>query len=148
TIRNTLGPLHPDLPTARTPADPYASAMARADQAETSGDLSAAVTALTPILDSYPQDYALPLRLGWLSLHMEQPAQAERFFRIAAARAPAAPEPRAGLASVLVLEGSCSDAMNDLAGVVAVDFGERHRIATACTSSSATTTTKATAEAA
>jgi hypothetical protein len=144
-----LGPLHPDLPTARAPADPYASAMARADQAETSGDLSAAVTALMPILDSYPQDYALPLRLGWLSLHMEQPAQAERFFRIASARAPAAPEPRVGLASALVLEDSCSDAMNDVARVVAVDFGERHGISTACTSSSATTTTtKTTAEAA
>jgi hypothetical protein len=135
-----LGPLHPDLPTTRPPADPYASAMARADQAETSGDLSAAVTALMPILDSYPQDYALPLRLGWLSLHMEQPAQAERFFRIAAARAPAAPEPRVGLHSVLVLEDSCSDAMNDVGRVVAFDFAEHHRIATTCTSSSATTT--------
>jgi len=47
-------------------ADPYADAFGRSYEYENGGRYGKAIEVLEPLLDEYPQDFQLALRLGWL----------------------------------------------------------------------------------
>lgn len=77
--------------------DAYERAMQRAREAEASGDYAGAARALRAVVDSYKQDYAIALELGWAFERAGDPALAERAYRVAHARAPASTDARLAL---------------------------------------------------
>jgi hypothetical protein len=93
-------------------ADDYDDAMARVDARERAGDLDGAAGELEFVLGLglYPQDYAVPLRLGAIHLRRGKWADAERAYRLALSRSPGAIDAGAGLAVSLARQGRCDEA--------------------------------------
>ncbi len=96
-------------PAAR--ADAYDDALARSLTAERRGDLAAAAAALESIAADYPQDYALPLRAGWLRFRAGHLGAAVLAYSAAVERSPEAADGNAGLGWSLAKLGRCSDAL-------------------------------------
>lgn len=94
--------------TAR--ADTYDDAFGRSAAHEGRGDLDAAARELEAILPEYPQDYTLPVRLGWLRARQGHHAEAERRYRAALAVSPGVPEALLGLGWALARQGRCEEA--------------------------------------
>ncbi|MBK6465232.1 MAG: HPr-rel-A system PqqD family peptide chaperone [Myxococcales bacterium] len=113
-------------------ADPYESALAASAEAEQRGDLVGAARPLEQVLEVYPQDHALRLRLGWVTFRAGRYADAERAYRAALALAPQSIDARLGLAWTLVREGRCDDARAELAPMLEADDAQAEEIAAAC----------------
>jgi len=113
-------------------ADPYESALAASAEAEQRGDLVGAARPLEQVLEVYPQDHALRLRLGWVTFRAGRYADAERAYRAALALAPQSIDARLGLAWTLVREGRCDDARGELSPMLEADDAQAEEIAAAC----------------
>lgn len=87
---------------ADAPSATYKEAMARSVKLERAGEHSRAVTALQAIEQDFPQDYALQLRLGWLSFLATDYTASEDHYRQALVLSPAARDARHGLAWALL----------------------------------------------
>lgn len=92
-------------------ADAYDDALARSLEAERRGDLATAVAALEGVAADYPQDYALPLRAGWLHFQAGHHASAALAYSAAVARSPEAADANAGLGWSLAKMGRCPEAL-------------------------------------
>jgi tetratricopeptide (TPR) repeat protein len=100
-------------------ADPYDDAVALSDAAEARGDLAAAARPLEVTLGAYPQDHALPLRLGWVYLRAGRFVDAERAYRLSLSIAPRSDDARLGLGSALVGQARCAEARAQLEPLLA-----------------------------
>jgi tetratricopeptide (TPR) repeat protein len=95
-------------------ADSYDEAFARARGLEARGDLPGAAAELSAILADYPQDYALVIELAWLRFQAGQYQDAERGYREAIRRSPAALDAHLGLGWSLARQGRCPEALSSI----------------------------------
>lgn len=91
-------------------SDPYEDAFAEAAELARTGREAEGAATLERALPLYPQDYALPLQVAWMHFSTGRYDRAERFYRIAMERSPAASDARMGLAASLERLGRCEEA--------------------------------------
>lgn len=91
--------------------DAYDDAFARAAALEQEGRLDDAARALEMVLPLYPQDFALPLQIGWIYFRAGRYEAAQRHYWIALERSPRAVEGLLGLAASLERQGRCEQAL-------------------------------------
>ena len=97
--------------------DTYASSMATSMQRERRGDLAGAARVLANIVDSFPQDLTLVLRLGYLANRLLKPELARSYYRQALELSPRSDDAHAGLGWSFALSGDCNRARKELAAV-------------------------------
>jgi tetratricopeptide (TPR) repeat protein len=88
----------------------YAEAWEVASALEREERYEEAVAALAPLLERYPQDYALSLQLGWLAFRAEEYGAAERHYRQAVALSGGSREAQLGLGWTLLRRGEAGAA--------------------------------------
>ncbi len=94
--------------------------MARSRALEGEGKVDQALELLEPLRPQYPQDYALLLRLGWLSFSAGYYPQAEDYYRGAHALSNGSVAARHGLAWALQRQGKKDDARTLFRWVLAI----------------------------
>jgi hypothetical protein len=90
--------------------DPYGAAFAKAGILEQQGHPGEAAALLEPLVEAYPQDFALFLRLGWLHFSAAEYLEALPHYETAAALVPDSVEARLGIAWTQVRLGRCGKA--------------------------------------
>lgn len=76
--------------------DAYSDGLAESYQLETAGRFADAVEILAPLIESYPQDFQLVLRLGWLHFKAGEYAEAVEIYQAALDLNPGSSEARLG----------------------------------------------------
>jgi hypothetical protein len=102
-------------------ADAYDDAFAAAEALDRAGRPAEAASALSRALPLYPQDFALPREIAWRHFQSGRYDLAERYYRVALALSPSAPEAQLGLAASLERQGRCEEALPVYQGLSA-DF--------------------------
>ncbi len=91
-------------------AGDYEDAFARAAALEEQRDYRGALAELEPLVDDYPQDYALHLQIAWLGFQAGDYEAAERSYRRAHALSDGALQPTLGLGWTLLRQGRADEA--------------------------------------